>query len=73
MSLALVNLAKRTLVTADLGDSYAFIGMVGENGKCQVVKLSQLQTPEIKSERERIEEAGGVVEEDDDGDRIGEL
>ncbi len=73
VSLALVDLAKGTMVTADLGDSYAFLGTMREGGKCEVHKLSKMQTPGDKSERERIEKAGGVIEEDEDETRIGEF
>ncbi|KIW73744.1 hypothetical protein PV04_01837 [Phialophora macrospora] len=71
VSLALVDVGRGTMVTADLGDSYAFLGVQRDNSALEVVKLSQLQKPGEKSERERIERAGGHIEEDVDGARIG--
>ncbi|ETI27836.1 hypothetical protein G647_00285 [Cladophialophora carrionii CBS 160.54] len=71
VSLALVDVGKGTMVTADLGDSYAFLGVQRDEHPLEVLKLSQSQKPGEKSERERIEKAGGQVNDDFGGARIG--
>jgi integrin-linked kinase-associated serine/threonine phosphatase 2C len=73
VSLALVDVGRGTMVTADLGDSYAFLGVQKDHSALEVVKLSLSQKPGEKSERERIEKAGGHVHDDVDGARIGKL
>ena len=75
VSLGLVDVEKGSLVIADLGDSYAFISVPSakKSSGFDVVKLSHKQSPGQKSERRRIERAGGVVDEDIGGPRVGEL
>ena len=62
VSLAIVDVSRGTMVTADLGDSYAFLGVQKELGELEVVKLSRKQSPGEESERQRIEKAGGKVQ-----------
>ena len=71
MSLALVDLHAGTMVTADLGDSHTFLGMQNKDGEVNVSKLSHKHSPSDKSERQRIEEAGGEVHYEEGAHRIG--
>ena len=71
MALALVDLAKGVMVTADLGDSYAFLGVQQEFGQVDVIKLSHEHSLEDEAERQRIEEAGGEVIQDGEELRVG--
>jgi serine/threonine protein phosphatase PrpC len=72
VSLALVDLEKGALSTANLGDSYVFLlEMEQHTGKFEVFKLSQKHSPSEESERQRIEIAGGQVRHSDGVDRVG--
>lgn len=58
---ALVDLAKRRLHCANVGDSRAILGRVVGGTRWEAVPLTSDVKPSISEERERIELCGGVV------------
>lgn len=49
------------LAVANVGDSRAILGRVGDDGRPEAVLLSRDHTPDVEAERQRIMRAGGSV------------
>ncbi|KAJ5693128.1 hypothetical protein N7462_002551 [Penicillium macrosclerotiorum] len=63
-AMCFINLTKGELVVSNLGDSHVILAERDPQTECpyHIRRLTQAHKPEMTSERERIEEAGGTVE-----------
>ncbi|EAW25676.1 PP2C family serine/threonine-protein phosphatase [Aspergillus fischeri NRRL 181] len=73
-SVVIVNLNKGVMVVGNLGDSHVLMGECDITGQLETVhRLTQDHKPDSPKEKERIEDAGGVVNYESETARIGAL
>ncbi|KAF7133838.1 hypothetical protein CNMCM5793_005250 [Aspergillus hiratsukae] len=74
VSMVIVNLTKGVLVVGNLGDSHVLMGESDITGQLETVRrLTQDHKPDNPREKEKIEDAGGMVNYAFDTARIGAL
>jgi protein phosphatase 1A len=74
VSVVIVNLNKGVMVVGNLGDSHVLMGECDITGQLETVRrLTHDHKPDSPEEKERIEDAGGVVNYESETARIGML